>query len=145
MNAKYILISLFFLFPGVQIGFSQSSPVRDHTVPLPESVKVIAAKYNQTLLGKNTFVFDPTMNMKEVQTLIDSIYAGQVFPTNEFSKNRYALLFKPGTYQLDVRVGYYMHVMGLGNSPEDVVIAGAVRSNASKGHVLCNFGGLLRI
>ena len=139
MNAKYILISLFFLFPGVQIGFSQSSPVRDHTVPLPESVKVIAAKYNQTLLGKNTFVFDPTMNMKEVQTLIDSIYAGQVFPTNEFSKNRYALLFKPGTYQLDVRVGYYMHVMGLGNSPEDVVIAGAVRSNASKGHVLCNF------
>jgi hypothetical protein len=63
-----------------------------------------------------------------------------VFPTNEFSKNRYALLFKPGTYHLDVRVGYYMHVMGLGNSPEDVIIVGAVRSNSTYGgHVLCNF------
>jgi hypothetical protein len=80
------------------------------------------------------------MDMHEVQALIDSIYAGQVYPSNEFSKNRYALLFKPGTYHLDVRVGYYMHVMGLGNSPEDVVIVGAVRSNSTQGgHVLCNF------
>lgn len=132
MKRTFILIKLFFVF-GIQVAFSQT------TKPLPESVKAIAAKYNQTLLGKNTFVFDPSMDMKEVQTLIDSIYTGQVFPTNEFSKNRYALLFKPGTYKLDVRVGYYMHVMGLGNSPEDVVIVGAVRSNASKGHVLCNF------
>ncbi|MCK9638479.1 MAG: coagulation factor 5/8 type domain-containing protein [Prolixibacteraceae bacterium] len=123
---------LFFLF-GVLFGFSQT------TIPLSESIKSIAFKYNQTLLGKNVFVFDPAMDMHEVQTLIDSIYAGQVYPTNEFSNNRYALLFKPGTYKLDVRVGYYMHIMGLGNSPEDVVIVGAVRSNASKGHVLCNF------
>jgi hypothetical protein len=123
---------LFFLF-GVLFGFSQT------TIPLSESIKSIAVKYNQTLLGKNVFVFDPAMDMHEVQTLIDSIYAGQVYPTNEFSNNRYALLFKPGTYKLDVRVGYYMHIMGLGNSPEDVVIVGAVRSNASKGHVLCNF------
>lgn len=140
MSAKHILINLMFLFPGAQIGFSQSSLVRDLTVPLPESVKVIAAKYNQTLLGKNTFVFDPAMDMKEVQTLIDSIHAGQVYPANEFSKNRYALLFKPGTYHLDIRVGYYMHIMGLGNSPEDVEIIGAVRSNSTQGgHVLCNF------
>lgn len=140
MNARFLIINFLFLFPGVQIGFSQSSPVRDHTVPLPESVKVIAAKFNQTLLGKNTFVFDPAMDMKEAQTLIDSIHASQVYPRNEFSKNRYALLFKPGTYHLDVRVGYYMHVMGLGNSPEDVVIVGAVRSNSNQGgHVLCNF------
>ena len=63
-----------------------------------------------------------------------------VLPANEFSKNRYALLFKPGTYKLDIRVGYYTHVMGLGKSPEDVVIVGAVRSNSSQGgHVLCNF------
>jgi hypothetical protein len=80
------------------------------------------------------------MDMSEVKTLIDSIYAGQLYPMNEFSKNRYALVFKPGTYHLDVRVGYYMHVIGLGNSPEDVVIVGAVRSNTTYGgHVLCNF------
>ncbi|HEY3372534.1 MAG TPA: glycoside hydrolase family 16, partial [Prolixibacteraceae bacterium] len=59
---------------------------------------------------------------------------------SEFSKNRYALLFKPGTYNLDVRVGYYMHVIGLGNSPEEVIITGAVRSNSTRGgNVLTNF------
>jgi hypothetical protein len=134
MKTAFILIDLFFLFLGIQFGFSQN------TKPLSESIKAIAARYNQTLLGKNTFVFDPAMDMHEVQTLIDSIHAGQVFPMNEFSENRYALLFKPGTYRLDIRVGYYMHVMGLGNSPEDVVIVGAVRSNSTYGgHVLCNF------
>lgn len=140
MSTRFLLINLLFHFSGVLIGFSQTSPVRNYTALLPENVKAIAAKCNQTLLGKNTFVFDPAMDMKEVQTLIDSIHAGQVYPTNEFSKNRYALLFKPGTYHLDVRVGYYMHVMGLGKSPEDVVIVGAVRSNTTQGgHVLCNF------
>jgi hypothetical protein len=134
MKNKFILINLLILFWGIQIGFSQT------TKPLPESIKAMAAKYNQTLLGKNTFVFDPAMDMREVQTLIDSLHAGQIYPANEFSENRYALLFKPGTYHLDVRVGYYMHVMGLGNSPEDVVIVGAVRSNTTHGgHVLCNF------
>jgi hypothetical protein len=134
MRISFFLIKLLFLTFGVKIGFSQT------TKPLSENIKTIAARYNQTLLGKNTFVFDPSMDMKEVQTLIDSLHAGQVFPTNEFSKNRYALLFKPGTYKLDVRVGYYMHVIGLGNSPEDVVIVGAVRSNSTHGgHVLCNF------
>ena len=114
MRASSIFINLLFLFCGAQIGFSQTTKL------LSESIKSIAAKYNQTLLGENTFVFDASMDMKEVQTLIDSIYAGQLYLANEFSNNRYALLFKPGTYNLDVRVGYYMHVMGLGNSPEDV-------------------------
>ena len=76
----------------------------------------------------------------EVQLLIDTLHALQTTRNSEFSRNRYALLFKPGTYKLDIRVGYYMHIMGLGNSPEDVVIVGAVRSNTTHGgHVLTNF------
>ena len=44
---------------------------------------------------------------------------------------RYALLFKPGTYgtaanPLIVQVGYYTDVAGLGASPTDVVINGHV-------------------
>ncbi len=140
MNTKFILIKLLFILLGINPGFSQAFHDRNNTVPLPESVKAIAAKCNQTLLGENAFVFDPSMDMAEIQTLIDSLHAGQVFPANEFSGNRFALLFKPGTYKLDIRVGYYMHIMGLGNSPEDVVIVGAVRSNSTQGgHVLCNF------
>lgn len=139
MKTKISLINLVFLFCGIQIAFSQNFNDRNNTVALSGKVKNFAAKYNQTLFGKNTFVFDAAMDMAEIQTLIDAIYAGQVFPNNEFSKNRYALLFKPGTYKLDIKVGFYMHIMGLGNSPEDVVIVGAVRSFATTGHVLCNF------
>jgi len=39
----------------------------------------------------------------------------------EFSAARYAFLFKPGTYAVDVPVGYYTQVLGLGEVPGDVV------------------------
>ncbi|MGB3005549.1 MAG: coagulation factor 5/8 type domain-containing protein [Chitinophagaceae bacterium] len=133
MKGLFSIIKLL-LFWGIQNAISQSY------TSLTERVRFIADKYNQTLFGKNVFVFDTTMDMKEVQLLIDSIHANQTKRNSEFSRNRYALLFKPGTYKLDVRVGYYMHVMGLGSSPEEVVIVGAVRSNSMHGgHVLTNF------
>lgn len=134
MKSIFYLINLLFFFVGIQSISSQA------TKPLSENVRLIANKYNKTDFGSTTFVFDPSMDMQEIQTLIDSIHTGQTFPNHEFSENRYALLFKPGTYKLDVKVGYYTHVIGLGNSPEDVVIVGAVRSNSTHGgHVLCNF------
>lgn len=88
--------------------------------------------------GRNVLVFDPSMDMKKIQATIDSIFAGQ--SKAEFSRNRYAFLFKPGKYDLDIQIGYYMSVIGLGSSPEDVVITGAVRSNTTHGNsVLTNF------
>ena len=140
MKTRYLIIYILFLLPGTHIGYSQTFLDRNISVPLPENVQAIAARCSQSVFGKNAFVFDPSMEMADIQKLIDAIHEGLVFPANEFSKNRYALLFKPGTYWLDIRVGYYTHVMGLGKSPEDVVIVGAVRSNSSHGgHVLCNF------
>jgi hypothetical protein len=80
------------------------------------------------------------MDMKEIQAVIDTIFARQSVRRSEFSKNRYALLFKSGKYDLDVKVDYYMQVLGLGESPEDVIITGAVRSNTTHGNsVLTNF------
>jgi len=138
MRVLFIFINLMFPFFGVHFGFSQT------VIPISDSIEAIAHKYNQTLLGKNAFVFDPAMDMKEVQTLIDTLHARQTAKNSEFSTNRYALLFKPGTYKLDVRVGYYMHIIGLGNSPEDVIIVGSVnsvsiRGGVRSGHVLTNF------
>lgn len=105
-----------------------------------QSLPQIATKFNRSFLGENVFVFEPGTDMKEIQVVIDTIFARQSVRRAEFSKNRYALLFKPGKYDLDVRVDYYMHVLGLGESPEDVVINGAVRSNTTHGNsVLTNF------
>jgi len=80
------------------------------------------------------------MNMNEIQIMIDTIFNRQSVRRSEFSKNRYALLFKPGKYNLDVKVNYYMEIIGLGKSPEDVVITGAIRSNTLHNNsVLTNF------
>eukprot|EP01038_Epipyxis_sp_PR26KG_P005907 gene5907-8150_t len=43
-----------------------------------------------------------------------------LLPTGHFSSERYAVLFKPGKYNLDFRVGYYVQVLGLGLQPSDV-------------------------
>ncbi|WP_159523529.1 coagulation factor 5/8 type domain-containing protein [Sunxiuqinia indica] len=93
-------------------------------------------------LGENVFVFSPDMDMMEVQQLIDSIFEVQTKPESEFNENRFAFLFEPGQYSLDVKVGYYTQVLGLGQSPDDVVINGAVRAVSPPSHngsVLINF------
>jgi hypothetical protein len=80
-------------------------------------------------LGPNVIVFDPSMPKSQIQATVDAIAAQQV--PNEFGTQRYALLFKPGTYgtgadPLNFQVGYYTSVAGLGRSPGDVVINGSV-------------------
>jgi predicted heme/steroid binding protein len=116
------------------IGISQTLQSQE------QSSSQIDTKFNKSFLGENVFVFEPGMDMKEIQVVLDTIFARQSARRAEFSKNRYALLFKPGKYDLDIRVEYYMQVLGLGNSPGDVVINGAVRSNTTHGNsVLTNF------
>lgn len=97
--------------------------------------------YHLDALGDQVFVFDPNMDMEKVQQLIDTIYSMQSGRGSEFNDHRFALLFKPGSYDLDVRVGYYMHIIGLGETPDEVTITGAVRSKStsSRHHVLTNF------
>ena len=71
------------------------------------------------------------MPQSQIQATVDSIASQQV--GNQFGTQRYALLFEPGTYgsaadPLFFQVGYYTSVAGLGASPGDVVINGAVDS-----------------
>ena len=79
--------------------------------------------------GPNVKIFDPSMPQNEMQVTLDAIAKEQV--DNEMGTQRYALLFKPGTYgtkanPLVFQVGYYTEVAGLGQSPTDVVINGEV-------------------
>ena len=79
--------------------------------------------------GPNVIIFDPGMPISQIQAAVDAIANQQV--ANQFGQNRYALLFKPGTYgsaaaPLNFQVGYYTSVAGLGFSPNDVVINGSI-------------------
>jgi hypothetical protein len=80
-------------------------------------------------LGANVTVFDPSMPIGQIQATLDATHARQV--DNEMGTERYAFLFKPGTYgtaekPLQIKVGYYTEISGLGASPSDVVINGKV-------------------
>src|SRR5262245_52664438 len=80
-------------------------------------------------LGANVIVFDPSMPVGEIQAKVDAVHAQQV--DDEMGTNRYALLFKPGVYgtatqPLQMKVGYYTEVAGLGASPADVTINGKI-------------------
>ncbi|WP_034260560.1 hypothetical protein [Actinospica robiniae] len=79
-------------------------------------------------LGPNVLVFDPSMGDAAIQAQVDAVFAIQ--QSNQFGTERYALAFKPGTYNVDINVGFYTHVLGLGDSPDDVVINGHVTVDA---------------
>lgn len=76
--------------------------------------------------GPNVLIFDPTMT--NIQSQIDSVFAQMKY--NQFGTQRYALLFKPGNYpDLDINVGYYTELLGLGLMPDDTIINGYLHSD----------------
>ncbi|MFF9373460.1 RICIN domain-containing protein [Streptomyces griseoluteus] len=89
--------------------------------------------------GPNVTVFDPSMPAATIQAKLNSVFAQQ--QTNQFGSARQALLFKPGTYSADANVGFYTQVAGLGLSPDDVTINGAVHAEADwfQGNATQNF------
>ena len=89
--------------------------------------------------GPNVMIFDPSMPPSAIQQQIDKIYG--IEQHSEFGTARYALLFLPGEYQVDVPVGFYTQVLGLGATPDAVHIAGNVHSDASlpRNNATCTF------
>jgi hypothetical protein len=74
-----------------------------------------------------------------MQEQINRVYAAEEH--SEFGSGRYALLFLPGTYHVDVPIGFYTEVVGLGATPDAVEIAGNVHSDATlpRNNATCTF------
>lgn len=90
-------------------------------------------------LGPDVLIVDPSMPRAAVQARLDAIFRTQ--ERAHFTDRRYAVLFKPGRYALDVNVGFFTQVMGLGAMPGDVAIDGHVHAEAdwNGGMALVNF------
>ena len=79
--------------------------------------------------GPNVRIFDPSMSTSEIQAAFDGIWELQ--RNNEMGAERYGLYFLPGVYGTDdeplqIKIGYYTEVAGLGSSPDNVQINGKV-------------------
>jgi hypothetical protein len=118
-----IAVALVAVAPGA--GLAAATPA---ATPALDSQAARAAA-QQPDFGPNVKIFDPSMPVSQIQATVDAIAAQQV--DNEMGTQRYALLFKPGTYgtpanPLVFQVGYHTEVAGLGASPTDVTINGHV-------------------
>ena len=93
------------------------------------SSAVGAAPRAEPDFGPNVTVFDPSMPTSEIEATANSLWLQQ--RDAEMGSDRYSLLFMPGEYGTDadplqIAVGYYTEVAGLGASPDDVQINGKV-------------------
>jgi hypothetical protein len=91
-------------------------------------------------LGPNVIVFDPSMPSTSIQGQLDTVFRQQ--ESNQFGTQRYALLFKPGTYSgINAQIGFYTAIAGLGQNPGDVRINGDVTVDAGwfNGNATQNF------
>ncbi|WP_239987319.1 adenylyl cyclase [Sphingosinithalassobacter portus] len=90
-------------------------------------------------LGANVIIIDSAMPAAAVQARLDAIFAEQ--ERAHFTDRRYAVLLKPGAHALDIKVGYFTQIAGLGLLPDDVTITGHVHAEAdwNDGNALINF------
>jgi len=89
------------------------------------------AQSNTPNFGPNVYIFDPSMSSSSIQSTLDSVFNTQKL--NQFGTQRYALLFKPGTYSAEANIGYYTSIAGLGQNPDDVTINGDVTVDSFDG------------
>jgi hypothetical protein len=125
----------------VTVGLAVTAPALAGTSSAAAPAPAAAAAGDPDL-GPNTYVFDPSMSVSDIQATVDAVAHRQV--SNQFGTERYALLFKPGTYgsaaqPLNFQVGYYTEVAGLGRNPGDVIINGSVDVYNQDGIALNNF------
>jgi hypothetical protein len=92
---------------------------------------VCPAQSNTPNLGSNVYIFDPSMSSASIQTTLNNVFNTQKL--NQFGTQRYALLFKPGTYSVEANIGYYTSIQGLGQNPDDVTINGDVTVDSFDG------------
>ena len=93
---------------------------------------------NNTIFGPNVYVYDTTYSAATINSKLATLAAN-----TQFSTNRYAVFFKPGTYTgVESQVGFYMSAAGLGETPTATAISNGyltVNTTDSNGNLTTNF------
>jgi hypothetical protein len=88
------------------------------------------------------YVFDPSVSGAVINSDIASI-SNPAVSSEQFTSNRAAVLFKPGTYSgVNQEIGFYTSIAGLGLTPDSTVLNGGglyLDVTDSNGNVTTNF------
>jgi hypothetical protein len=81
--------------------------------------------------GPNVTIFDPSTPAATIQSALDAAFNSELLSaTAQFGSQRFAFLFKPGTYNVTANLGFYETVEGLGQNPDDVRITGNIDADS---------------
>jgi len=93
---------------------------------------------NSTIFGPNVYVFTHSNSVSSINSTL-ATFAGNA----QFSANRYAVIFAPGTYSgVESQIGYYMAVAGLRETPTATNISNGyltVNTTDSNGNLTTNY------
>jgi len=117
-SGYFLFVFTFLFLIAVSITCGCSNSKKNEAVP--------GTSQYSSIFGKNVLVFDSSMDLNQIRDTLHSLHQQQKY--NQFGSERYALLFKPGNYDLDITVDYYVQALGIGRYPGDVVIDGSVQS-----------------
>ncbi|MGW5733819.1 MULTISPECIES: coagulation factor 5/8 type domain-containing protein [Streptomyces] len=121
------------LLASQAVAAPDSAPAQVPAARRPQPANALAPDF-----GPNVIIFDPSTG--GIQGKLDEIFKKQ--ESAQFGTGRYALLFKPGTYNgLNAQIGFYTSIMGLGLSPDDTHFNGDVTVDAGwfNGNATQNF------
>jgi hypothetical protein len=91
-------------------------------------------------LGPNVIMFNPSMPMSQIQSTVDAVFQKQ--ESAQFGDGRYQFLFAPGDYSgLNIQLGFYTSISGLGKFPDDTMLNGDITVDAGwfNGNATQNF------
>jgi len=105
-----------------------------------------SAQHNPPTWPSTVQVFGPEDASSDIELVVNAAFTnnGGYDPEDngQFSDERYAFLFKPGSYVVDVPVGYYTQVAGLGKSPSDVKFSSGKGPYSDEGSHTMKVGAL---
>jgi hypothetical protein len=113
------MVRMRLLEPRVRRDMLGASAILAAMVVAPTRIAPAAAEADPDF-GPNVTIFAAATPAATIRAKLDAVFKSQ--ESSEFGNARFALLFKPGTYDVDARVGFYTQLSGLGSSPDDVVI-----------------------
>ncbi len=93
------------------------------------------------LFGNTLNLYSPTDDVNTINSQLKAISDVQMKASlSEFTDNRYAIVFKPGDYNINtVNIGFYTQVLGLGKTPYETKIRNINVDKNESENVLINF------
>ena len=107
---KYLIATIIILMAAMCFGCDSGKTDNKKTTVISDEKTGNQIKYitdgdavtDDAVLGKNVYVFDTEDKAEDIQSKVTEIFKKQ--ETNQFGDERYALLFKPGTYDKSLLV-----------------------------------------